>query len=136
MGWLIKQPNGKFCSIDSFGRLEYFNYTAIDVMNAYIEKAKRDMADAKHYGKIIEYIESGNTIKAENVITDKQLKQMGFDKPYNELVKFVPRRPLHPTYISHDFTTYGRCPNCGEQVENGMGHKDEKCKCGQLLNWK
>ena len=63
------------------------------------------------------------------------LKEMGFDKPYNELVKFVPRRPQDTMYASCDFTTYGKCPNCGEKVQNGMRHRDEKCKCGQLLDW-
>ena len=60
---------------------------------------------------------------------------MGFDRTYDELVKFIPRQPLNKAYAPCDFTTYAECPNCGTIVQDGIGHKDEKCKCGQLLKW-
>lgn len=133
---LIKQPNGKYCSADYQGRVKFFNYTEQDVINMYIEKAKEDMKNAEHYGKLIEGIENGDNCRVQRNIRDNDLKSMGFDKPYNELVKFVPRRPINQTYVSCDFATYGKCPNCGESVRDGMGGKDEKCRsCGQLLKW-
>ena len=133
---LIKQPNGRYCSLDHYGRENFVNYTEQDVINLYIENAKKDMEKAEHFGKVIEYIASGKILKAERVITDKVLESMGFDKPYKELVKFIPCKPLNTQYVSCDFATYGKCPNCGGSVRDGMGGKDEKCKsCGQLLKW-
>ena len=94
------------------------------------------MKNAEHYGKIIERIENGDGCRAQRTIFDEHLESMGFDKSYNELVKFVPRRPTDARYISCDFATYGKCPNCGERVRDGMGGTDEKCRhCGQLLKW-
>ena len=133
---LIKQPNGKYCSADYRGQAEFFNYTEQDIINMYIEKAKEDIKNAEHYGKLIERIENGDNCRLQRNISEKDLKLMGFDKPYNELVKFVPRRPIDKTYASCDFATYGKCPNCGSNVQDGMGGKDDKCKnCGQLLKW-
>ena len=135
---LIKQPNGKYCCLDYFGRLreDCINYTEQDIINLYIENAKRDMEKAKHFGEIISRIVSGNTLKAERVVTDKVLESMGFDKPYKELAKFIHQTPTNQQYVACDFATYGKCPNCGGSVQDGMGHTDEKCgKCGQLLKW-
>lgn len=136
MKFLIKQPNGKYCSADYQGRVDFYNYTEEDIINIYIEKAKDDMKNAEHYGKLIERVENGDSCRVERTISDEHLELMGFDKPYNELVKFVPRQPLNQRYASHDFTTYAKCPNCGGRVQNGMGYKDDKCKnCDQLLKW-
>ena len=136
METLIKQPNGKYCSIDYRGEAKFLNYTKQDIIDMYIKKAKEDIKNAEHYGKLIEKIEYGECCHVRRNISDKDLKSMGFDKPYNELVKFIPRRPTAQFYASCDFATYGRCPNCGGSVQDGMGHKDEKCgSCGQLLKW-
>lgn len=133
---LIKQPNGKYCSADYRGEVEFFNYTEQDIIDMYIEKAKEDIRKAEHFGVLIEKIENGDRCRVQRNIFDKELKSMGFDKPYNELVKFVPRRPINQTYVSCDFATYGKCPNCGGSVQDGMGSKDEKCRsCEQLLKW-
>ena len=102
----------------------------------YIEKAKTDMLNAQHYGKIIENMEYGERHNSQNNISDEQLVLMGFDKSYSELVKFIPRIPLQEQYVSCDFATYGKCPSCMETVTNGIGGKDVKCRhCGQLLKW-
>lgn len=136
VGTLIKQPNGKYCSVDYHGKLDFCNYTEEDIINLYIEKAKEDMKNAEHYGKLIERIENGDNCRVQRSVFDKDLKSMGFDRPYNELVKFIPRRPTNQTYASCDFATYGKCPNCGKSVRDGIGGKDERCNgCGQLLKW-
>lgn len=135
MEW-IKQPNGKYCCLDYYGRVNYANYTEQDIINLYVTNAKKDMGEAKHFGEIIKRAADGNSLRVGRVIDDKILKTMGFDKPYKELVKFVPLKPTNQQYAACDFTTYGKCPNCGSSVQDGMGHKDDKCNsCGQLLQW-
>ena len=133
---LIKQPNGKYCSLDAYGRAYFVNCTEQEVINKYIEDAKKDMEKAEHFGEIVSCITSGKLLKAERVITDEVLKSMGFDKTYEELSKFIELRPINQSYSPCDFTTYGRCPTCKELVQDGMGHTDKKCKhCGQMLKW-
>jgi hypothetical protein len=134
---LIKQPNGKYCSVDYQGKASFVNYTEQDIIDMYIKQAKEDMENADHYGKIIEKIEYGDRCSVKRTIRNKELESMGFDRPYEQLVKFIPREPLNQSYAPCDFTTYAKCPNCGGGVQNGMGHKDEKCRnCEQLLKWK
>ena len=130
VGTLIKQPNEKYCIVDYAGEVKRYNLTEQDIIDMYIEDAKACIGAAEYYGKLI-----AKTIGSDG-ISDNVLKEMGFDRPYNELVKFVPRRPIHQTYASCDFTSYGKCPNCGKTVQNGIGFKEEKCKdCGQFLEW-
>ncbi len=132
---LIKQPNGKFCSMEYNGKMRFVNYTEEDVINMYIEQAKKDMKNAERCEVIIERLVSHD--KHNGGMVDKdQLASMGFDRPYSELVKYIPRKPLSQHYVGHDCTTYGKCPNCGKGVQDGIGHKDKKCGyCSQLLKW-
>lgn len=135
VGTLIKQPNGKYCIVNYSGEVTKYNLTDQDIINMYIEDAKACIGKAGHYGNIIEKtIISGYKEKINN-IPDDILKEMGFDKSYNDLVKFVQRKPINKAYAPCDFTTYAECPNCGKSVRDGMGHTDEKCSCGQLLKW-
>ena len=130
VGTLVKQPNEKYCIINYAGEVSCYNLTEQDIINRYISDAKACIGAAEHYGNLI-----AKTIGSDG-IPDNILKEIGFDKSYDELVKFVPRRPIHTSYSGHDFTTYGKCPNCGARVENCMGYADEKCRsCGQLLKW-
>lgn len=127
VGKLIKQPNDKYCVIDYTGDVRHYNLTEQDIINMYIKDAKASIGTAGHYG---------NIIKENNHIEDDILKDMGFDKTYNELLKFVPRKPLYQKYISCDFATYGDCPSCGKIVSDGIGGTDKKCRhCGQVLKW-
>ena len=127
VGTLIKQPNEKYCIVNYSGDVVRYNLTEQDIINMYIEDAKACIGAAQYYG---------NLIAKTGGVNDSVLKEMGFDKPYKELVKFVPRRPTNQQYAPCDFATYGECPNCGGSVRDGMGGKDEKCKsCGQLLKW-
>lgn len=127
VGKLIKQPNDKYCIVDNAGRIKCYNLTEDDVINMYIIDAKEAVSTAGHYGELI---------KETYHIKDDNLKDMGFDKTYRELLKFVPRRPLYQKYISCDFATYADCPNCGNLVTDGIGGTDKKCRhCGQVLKW-
>ena len=133
---LIKQPNGKYCICDYNGKIERYNLIEQDIINMYIEEAKACIGAAEqHYGNIISNTVNEYTGEA-NPISDATLKEMGFDDTYNELVKFIPRKPLHTVYSSCNFATYGNCPNCGGSVQDGMGYREEKChNCGQMLKW-
>jgi hypothetical protein len=93
----------------------------------YIEDAKACIGTAEHYGELIAKTARYGCVPVVYGISDNVLKEMGFDKSYNELVKFVPRKPTHQEYAPCDFATYGDCPNCGKTVMDGMGGKDEKC---------
>lgn len=134
VGELIKQPNGKYCIVRYGVDVFKYNLAEEDIINMYIEDAKAHIGAAKHYGEMIkETIGYGNSL---NKISNEVLKSMGFDRTYDELVKFIPRQPLNKVYAPCDFTTYAECPNCGKSVQDGIGHKDEKCEhCNQLLKW-
>lgn len=124
---LIRQPNGKFCYCNWYDGNNTLNLTEQDVINMYIEMAKNEMNNAKHYGVLVE----------RNAITDEELKAMGEKRTRKELLKHVPLNPVNQQYADCDFTTYANCPSCGNRVQNGMGHTDERCdKCGQLLKWR
>ena len=132
---LIKQPNEKYCIVDYAGSIRRYNLTEQDIINMYIENAKAHIGAAEHYGNLIAKTVSSYSGKT-NDIPNNILKKMGFDKTYDELVKFVPRKPIDTQYASCDFATYGKCPSCGRGVQNGIGFAEEKCrKCGQLLKW-
>lgn len=127
VGTLIKQPNEKYCVVDYAGDVRHYNLTEQDIIDMYIKDAKAYIGTAEHFGNII--------AKTDNV-ADYVLKEMGFDGTYKELQKFVPREPINQSYAPCDFTTHGKCPNCGGWVQNGMGFKNDKCSsCGQLLKW-
>lgn len=133
---IYKQPNGKYCMMSPYcGGGVNQNLSEQDIIDRYIEEAKRkaenDIREAKNFGNIIEDIRPDYFAKGIKV--DDVLKEMGFEKPYNELIKYVPKKPLHQEY--HDFTTYGTCPNCKEQVSICMESGIKKCKCGQMLDW-
>jgi hypothetical protein len=136
VGTLIKQPNGKYCIVDYAGEVRRYNLTEQDIINMYIEDAKACIGTAEHCGNIIAKTVSSGYNERTNAIPNGILKEMGFDKTYNELIKFVPRKPTNQQYASCDFATYGKCPSCGKSVRDGIGGKDEKCNgCGQLLKW-
>ena len=129
IGTLIKQPNEKYCVINYAGEVARYNLTEQDIISMYIEDAKAHMGAAKHYGMLVEM-----TVN-DGGVADDVLKDMGFNTTYQELLKHVPLRPLDKTYVHCDFTTYGKCPNCGNVVRDAMGWTDKECKCGQLLKW-
>lgn len=134
---LFKQPNGKYCKINSRGEMVFFDYTEQDVIDMYIKKAKEEADKASSYKDIIKEIEHHESRGQAKAIGDDLLELMGFNKPYSEMVLFVPRQPTNTSYAPCDFTTYGKCPSCGRTVQDGMGHTDEKCPtCGQILKWK
>lgn len=132
---LIKQPNGKYCSVDFKGAILFDNFSEQDVINMYIEQAKQDMENAEHFTEVIKRLSRADRHNS-SLIDEFRLQAMGFDKPYKELIKYIPREPLNQHYVGHDCTTYGICPNCNKGVQDGMGFKEEKCShCGQLLKW-
>lgn len=129
---LIKQPNGKYCYVNYLGQAEFLNLTEQDVINMYIEKAKEDMDKAEHYGKIIEKIEFSCKINITRNISDEDLKSMGFDKTFDELVKFIPSDPIHQVYASCDFSTYGISPSYGKRAQDGIEYTTTKCSCSKF----
>lgn len=136
VGTLIKQPNEKYCVIDYAGDVRHYNLTEQDIINMYIEDAKAYVGTAEHYSNIIKKTVSYGYEETLNKISDDVLNEMGFDKTYDELLKFVPRKVVNTSYYGRDCTTYGKCPNCGSSVQDGMGGTDKQCRnCGQILKW-
>ena len=132
---IIKQTNGKYLIYD-FGRGVKINYSQDDIIDIYIERAKeqakKDMEEAKGLDYILKSeIEWDNTI-----ITEKDLQEMGINIPKSELIKKVPLKPQNKQYISCDFTTWAKCPNCNAKVYDSIGGTQTKCsECGQMLDW-
>lgn len=137
IGKLIKQPNGKYCISKLYDAPDKYNLTEQDIIDMFVEEAKACISDAAHYGKIIENTIYQGTFKTDFIgIPEDTLKEMGFDKSYEELVKFIPLKPIDTHYVGSQFTTYGKCPTCGENVENCMGYGEKKCRnCDQALKW-
>ena len=131
---IFKQPNGKYCYF-SYNGMEKINLTEQDIKEIYISKAEAESEDAiknaENYGGIIKELFYRNS----NSSCDVWLKQIGFTESYENLIKYIPRKPLHQIYASSDFTTYALCPYCNEHVQNGMGFIQKQCKCGQMLQW-
>lgn len=126
---LIKQPNGKYCysGWSKGNRYRNINLTEQDIIDKYIDKAIEEIKNAEHFGKLIE----------TEKVSDEELREMGPDKTYSELIKYIPLEPKNIQHASCDFTTYGKCPSCGDRVQDGIGFTEEKCsKCGQLLKWR
>jgi hypothetical protein len=125
----FKQPNGKYCYF-SYNGIGGFNLTESDIKEIYVSEAEEDIKNAENFGGIIKEL-----LNKSNESSDDFLKLIGFNEPYKELVKYVPRRPVDSHYVSCDFTTYAKCPNCNKTVQDGIGFKEEKCGCGQMLKW-
>jgi hypothetical protein len=129
----FKQPNGLYCYF-SYNGIEGFDLTEEDIKRIYVEEAEIEADEAikkaKNFGVIIEEL-----LHRDTKCADEWLKQIGFTEPYETLIKYVPRKPTNQQYVGCDFTTYGKCPSCGERVQNCMGNGQEKCKCGQRLKW-
>lgn len=126
---LIRQPNDKLCLCDEHGRIIEMNLTENDYIEYCATKAKefvKNEDNIKHFGELIKM----------KTVSDIQLKKMGSDKPFKELIKYIPENPVDTHYIEINFETIGKCPNCGADVVNGIGGKDAKCKkCEQMLKW-
>ena len=137
---IFKQPNGKYATLSDH---LYFskqaknitlktNLTEDEVIEAFMIDA-RDRAKRIMKSKDL-LVNNKDMIKAH--FTDKQYKEMGFAGGYDELKKFIPAHVENQSYCGHDCTTYGKCPTCGETVQNGMGGTDKVCpKCQQILTW-
>ena len=132
---IFEQPNGKYCSINNLGELIFFDYTQQDIINMYIENTKEKIKKAKSSGDFIKEVMCIEKLERQRIVSDEHLKSMGFEKTYNELTKFIPRTPINTYYVSCNFATYGNCPNCGKQVQDGIDYTDKKCSCGQILEW-
>lgn len=130
---IYKQPNGRYCYC-SYKGVEKIDLSEQDILAIFLaeaeEAAKDAIKNAKNFGEIIK-----DSLTYNNPLSDEVLKQIGFTESYKELVKYVPRKPLDPRYVSCDFATYAKCPNCNQTVQDGIGFKQEKCCCGQMLKW-
>ena len=136
VGTLIKQPNEKYCIVDYAGDVRRYNLTEQDIINMYIEDAKACIGAAEHFSNLIKRTVSSGFEETLNRISDNVLNEMGFDKTYDELLRFVPRKVKNESYCGHDCTSYAKCPNCGSGVQDGMGGTDKQCRsCGQILKW-
>lgn len=126
---IVRQPNGKLCLCDWTGKIEQMNLTEDEYIGLCANKAREfinDKDNIKNFGELI---------KMKNV-SNEQLKEMGSDKTFEELIKFVPCKPLNSQYIPINFETQGKCPSCGAFVVNGMQKTDKQCKkCGQMIEW-
>ena len=127
---LIKQPNGKYCYYNKNGlsiNITKDDYILIRVMQ--LKKELNNLTD--------ESLPTISDLIKITKVSDEQLKSMGYDKTYDEMLKYIPRRVLNTSYYGRDCTTYGKCPTCNAPVQDGIGFTDKTCsKCGQVLDWR
>lgn len=126
---VVRQPNELLCICNWNGVIEKYNLTEEQYIEYSAQKAREWISNKDNINHFSEMI------KGEKV-TDEQLKEMGFDKSLKELLIYISKKPINTSYCERDCCTYGKCPNCGNVVQNGMGGTDDKCsKCGQILKW-
>lgn len=127
---VIKQPNGNYCYFGYNGRmiknLSEIDYLLLRAKEAK-DAAKKELDNCSNSpADLIKYIK----------VSDEDLKAMGYEKTYDEMLKYIPKRVTNSSYYGRDCTTYGRCPTCDAPVQNGMGGTDKVCrKCNQVLEW-
>lgn len=125
---IILQPNGKYCYYN--GKDKKINLSKDDVLKIYFENAKKSLDSDIENAETVIYL-----IKY-NLITEKELKEIGENKPLAEIKKFIPQRVVNDSFCGRDCTTYAKCPTCGASVQNGYGGIDKRCpKCSQVLVW-
>ena len=125
---IIKQPNGKFCLVETYTILH--NLTEEE----FIEHEKHKAEENAKY--MLQNSRNINDILKYRKISDEQLKEMGYEKTYEEMMKYIPKKVTCGTYYGRDCTTYAKCPTCDAPVQDGIGYTDKKCKkCGQVLEW-
>lgn len=126
---IFKQPNGKICLAGDYTLL--YNLTEEEFIEHEKQKAE---VKAKY---MLQNPGNINDIIKYRKITDEQLKEMGYEKTYEEMMKYIPKRVVGGIYYGRDCTTYGKCPTCDAPVQDGIGYTDHKCnKCGQVLDWR
>ena len=123
---IAKQPNGKYF-IEHNGK-RYINQTEDDYYNFALEDARYRL-NTPGYTEGLDFL-------IQRITSDEEAKEMGFDKPLNELIKWVPKPVISRSYAPRDCTEYGKCPKCKAIVQSGIGGTDDACpKCGQRLKW-
>lgn len=126
---IFVQANGKICILernDLVCNLTEEEYVEYEKKKAE-EYAREKLKNPNTIGDVLKYKQ----------ITNKQLKAMGYDKTYEEMMKYIPKRVERCGYSGRDCTTYGKCPTCGTSVQDGIGFTEEQCpKCGQMLDWR
>ena len=126
---LIKQPNGKYSYMKDdkiITNLLADDYVSIKKQEAKTRAIKelQECSDSPVY-----LIENYNP-------SDEELKSMGYEKTYDEMIKYIPKKVTHRSYSGRDCTEYGKCPTCGNPVMDGIGHTDKVCRnCNQTLKW-
>lgn len=128
---LIKQPNGKYCYYCYSGL--HINLTKEDYIQLRIKQLREEIEkEIKD-----DNVDSISTLIKYKELSNEQLKSMGYEKTYDEMLKYIPKKVLHTSYYGRDCTTYGKCPTCNAPVQDGIGHTDKTCgKCGQVLDWR
>ena len=126
---IIKQPNGKICVVEMHTIL--CNLTEEELIEYEKKKAEENvkfmLQNPCNISDIIKF----------RKISDEQLRDMGYDKTYEEMMKYIPKRVIESSYYGRDCTEYGKCPTCNAPVQNGIGYTDYKCrKCNQILEWR
>ncbi len=127
---LIKQPNGKYCYAERNSlamNLTKEDYTEMRIAQTMIQ-IERELQE-ENLSPIVDLIKHRR-------VSDDQLKSMGYEKTYEEMCKYIPKKVTNTSYYGRDCTTYGNCPTCDASVQDGIGHTDKVCrKCNQVLQW-
>lgn len=126
---VIKQPNGKYCYFKN--TVIKFNLTEEEYVSLRLKETENVIRN-----ELKECRSNTSELIKRCVVSDADLKSMGYQKTYDEMLRYIPKKVIGASYSSRDCETIAHCPSCKRLVVDGMSGTDRVCPdCHQVLEW-